>query len=78
MMSTFIQFQKESEEQMMKCEERRAEEDRAHEEQLLWLMLGAQSSGQHPSYFPSQPSQLYYNTASYNPDFESNDGHYHN
>ena len=32
MMSTFIQFQKESEEQMMKCEERRAEEDRAREE----------------------------------------------
>ena len=77
-MSTFVKFQQESEERMIKYEDRRAQEERAHEERLLRLMLGARSPGQQPSYFPPQPSQLYYNTASYNPEFETNDGNYHN
>ena len=78
MMSTFVKFQQESEERMIKYEERRAQEERAHKERLLRLMFGAQSPGQQPSYFPPRPSQLYYNAASYNPEFESNDGNYHN
>lgn len=42
MMLTFVELQRESEERFMKYEERRANEEREHEECMLRLLLGTQ------------------------------------
>ena len=55
MMKAFVEFQERSEERFMKFEELRAKEDRAHEEQLLRLLVASQQ----PSYVPQHPSMYY-------------------
>ena len=60
MILSFAKLQKESEERFLKYKERRGNEERAHEERLLQLILGAQSPRQGPAYFcpPTFPDSI--------------------
>ena len=48
----FAELQERSEEKSLKFEERRASEDRAHEEQMLRILLASQSSVSADAYSP--------------------------
>ena len=71
-MQAFIESQKESEERYFKYEEKRAKEERAHEERILQLLLRAPSTSQAPPYFPPHPS-TFYPQANYQPHMQQFD-----
>ena len=66
MMQAFVESRRESEERFLKYEERRAKEEKAHEERILQLLLHAPSTSKAPTYHPPHPS-IFYNHANYQP-----------
>ena len=62
MMEAFLQSQRESEERFLKYEERRTNEEGAHKQRILQMLLCAPSTSRAPPYFPLHPSVFYYQT----------------
>ena len=66
MTKAFVELQERSEEKFLQFEERRAREDRAHEEHMLRILLTSQSSAPAAAYSP-----LYFSGQNYSNDFQN-------
>ena len=66
MMKAFAEFQERSQDKFLKFEERRAREDRAHEEHTLRILLASQSSASAAAYSP-----LYFSRQNYSNDLQN-------
>ena len=75
-MQTFVDSQRDSEERFLKYEERRAKEERAHEEHMLPLLLFAPSTSTAPPCFP--PQSFHYYEGNYPPHMQQLDSDNYN